>query len=104
MVWVGRVSAPTVFPYTTLFRSGSSDASRARAKTRARKASRAAGSRSASRSEEHTSELQSRLHIVSRLLLDKKNGFHILLRRLSFSLRSPKVMAWVGQVCAQAVL
>src|SRR3989304_10132695 len=29
--------------------------------------------REARRSEEHTSELQSRLHIVSRLLLEKKN-------------------------------
>src|SRR2546422_6171843 len=29
--------------------------------------------RSASRSEEHTSELQSRLHLVCRLLLEKKN-------------------------------
>src|SRR2546422_7279523 len=30
------------------------------------------GSRSRSRSEEHTSELQSRLHLVCRLLLEKK--------------------------------
>src|SRR5256884_6272182 len=28
------------------------------------------------RSEEHTSELQSRLHLVFRLLLEKKNSFH----------------------------
>src|SRR2546429_1222491 len=31
------------------------------------------GSREAMRSEEHTSELQSRLHLVCRLLLEKKN-------------------------------
>src|SRR3989449_11099141 len=31
------------------------------------------GSRAAARSEEHTSELQSRLHLVCRLLLEKKN-------------------------------
>src|SRR2546422_11557244 len=31
------------------------------------------------RSEEHTSELQSRLHLVCRLLLEKKNSSHILL-------------------------
>src|SRR2546429_1398658 len=30
-----------------------------------------------SRSEEHTSELQSRLHLVCRLLLEKKKIFHI---------------------------
>src|SRR2546429_4918239 len=35
--------------------------------------SRAATSRAISRSEEHTSELQSRLHLVCRLLLEKKN-------------------------------
>src|SRR2546429_6743262 len=33
----------------------------------------ACSSASASRSEEHTSELQSRLHLVCRLLLEKKN-------------------------------
>src|SRR2546422_6809847 len=31
------------------------------------------GERGATRSEEHTSELQSRLHLVCRLLLEKKN-------------------------------
>src|SRR2546422_7593611 len=35
------------------------------------------GARSSARSEEHTSELQSRLHLVCRLLLEKKNlGSH----------------------------
>src|SRR2546429_3628653 len=38
-----------------------------------RKASRAS-SPCAARSEEHTSELQSRLHLVCRLLLEKKNA------------------------------
>src|SRR2546429_6467607 len=33
-------------------------------------------SRTAPRSEEHTSELQSRLHLVCRLLLEKKNNPH----------------------------
>src|SRR5205809_5472196 len=33
-----------------------------------------AGMRGIDRSEEHTSELQSRLHLVCRLLLEKKNG------------------------------
>src|SRR6478752_10896056 len=35
-------------------------------------------SRSRRRSEEHTSELQSRLHLVCRLLLEKKNRKHTL--------------------------
>src|SRR2546422_5479816 len=34
--------------------------------------------RSRDRSEEHTSELQSRLHLVCRLLLEKKNNNHPL--------------------------
>src|SRR5436305_2415944 len=34
---------------------------------------RSCGARAASRSEEHTSELQSRPHLVCRLLLEKKN-------------------------------
>src|SRR2546422_6978246 len=38
----------------------------------ARSCSRTAPSRARSRSEEHTSELQSRLHLVCRLLLEKK--------------------------------
>src|SRR2546429_1839329 len=33
-------------------------------------------SRAATRSEEHTSELQSRLHLVCRLLLDKKKNLY----------------------------
>src|SRR2546429_3232428 len=35
------------------------------------------------RSEEHTSELQSRLHLVCRLLLEKKNQHSIVTRRLN---------------------
>src|SRR2546422_6207298 len=35
----------------------------------------AKAARSGTRSEEHTSELQSRLHLVCRLLLEKKNQF-----------------------------
>src|SRR2546429_6097115 len=33
------------------------------------------------RSEEHTSELQSRLHLVCRLLLEKKNDYHVMSQR-----------------------
>src|SRR2546422_1600604 len=46
-------------------RSDRASAPRARSLTARRK-----------RSEEHTSELQSRLHLVCRLLLEKKNGQH----------------------------
>src|SRR5439155_13012201 len=60
----------TLFPYTTLFRSraGGSEVLdehllRRRARERLEKM----------RSEEHTSELQSRGHLVCRLLLEKQN-------------------------------
>src|SRR2546429_1373676 len=41
---------------------------------------RASGVRTFPRSEEHTSELQSRLHLVCRLLLEKKNTHQRVLR------------------------
>src|SRR2546422_8252500 len=83
---IRRPPRSTLFPYTTLFRSlrsGRPPGCRCRAsrKTPDRPASprhvdKPSGSarpaRSRSRSEEHTSELQSRLHLVCRLLLEKK--------------------------------
>src|SRR5687768_18052547 len=70
---IRRPPRSTLFPYTTLFRS-------VRARLSAdRKAELARIGRSQEleprldrRSEEHTSELQSRLHLVCRLLLEKK--------------------------------
>src|SRR5207253_10679012 len=64
---IRRPPRSTLFPYTTLFRSMS-----ARCCSRLfRCVSRTSRKRS-SRSEEHTSELQSRGHLVCRLLLEKK--------------------------------
>src|SRR5207253_11362657 len=95
-----RSPLPTLFPYTTLFRSYSHDIRRhmpivalcqrrkriprrtsgsdsvAGCKTKNRHAASPGSSihnRSKARSEEHTSELQSRGHLVCRLLLEKKN-------------------------------
>src|SRR5207253_9529923 len=91
---------PTPFPYTTLFRSGGENARHVRSDTATQDQEDGAGNsgiavlllcvsrlphsiarsrRSQSRrtaiprSEEHTSELQSRGHLVCRLLLEKKN-------------------------------
>src|SRR3712207_8148789 len=72
---IRRPPRSTLFPYTTLFRSGS-----ASSRTRRMRSTRACpGARSqptapstSSRSEEHTSELQSRQYLVCRLLLEKK--------------------------------
>src|SRR5690625_5322475 len=67
---------PTLFPYTTLFRSTRwSPASRDGRSPAGRERDRAeqASGHLSGRSEEHTSELQSRGHLVCRLLLEKKN-------------------------------
>src|SRR5687768_17699122 len=74
---IRRPPRSTLFPYTTLFRSSPSWWSgSARICSRCRTRS---GPRSPRRSEEHTSELQSRLHLVCRLLLEKKKNTHDLL-------------------------
>src|ERR1041385_9351160 len=64
---IRRPPRSTLFPYTTLFRSiGTFTTFRRRTGSSYR-------TRISRRSEEHTSELQSRLHLVCRLLLEKKN-------------------------------
>src|SRR2546429_7200360 len=88
---IRRPPRSTLFPYTTLFRSPSDQASPpqrrksvpgARGKGQrlsclAKRCHRASGPLKA-RSEEHTSELQSRLHLVCRLLLEKKEILPLL--------------------------
>src|ERR1041385_9376775 len=62
---IRRPPRSTLFPYTTLFRSLHASAPTAMSGVRPR-------TWLEGRSEEHTSELQSRLHLVCRLLLEKK--------------------------------
>src|SRR2546422_7880545 len=71
---IRRPPRSTLFPYTTLFRSLLTETAGG---FFPRFGFRAI-SRDAVRSEEHTSELQSRLHLVCRLLLEKKKrtAFH----------------------------
>src|SRR2546422_5842416 len=81
---IRRPPRSTLFPYTTLFRSFSSQDLMARRPKIAAAAARCSEMKDAirikpmlsllvvMRSEEHTSELQSRLHLVCRLLLEKK--------------------------------
>src|SRR2546422_7600913 len=88
---IRRPPRSTLFPYTTLFRSPMLSRTHGQAATpttlgkelanfahRLRRArERKIGQLLAqSRSEEHTSELQSRLHLVCRLLLEKKKTNH----------------------------
>src|SRR3989304_9025289 len=62
---IRRPPRSTLFPYTTLFRSPNQHGLVC-------KAARELLTKPSFRSEEHTSELQSRLHLVCRLLLEKK--------------------------------
>src|SRR5687768_17700368 len=97
---IRRPPRSTLFPYTTLFRSDRAERARVlaadvgvaharegrlrepRAMRRPQHADRAHVEREridepeVPRSEEHTSELQSRLHLVCRLLLEKKKQNH----------------------------
>src|SRR3712207_8962573 len=88
---IRRPPRSTLFPYTTLFRSGAGQAADREGEGQDPKDPRARGvaqraqaesegvagrhrgwRRSRARSEEHTSELQSRQYLVCRLLLEKK--------------------------------
>src|SRR3712207_7100918 len=91
---IRRPPRSTLFPYTTLFRSG-------RAEGRALHAAdevvlddvavqrslaaehRGGADRPGARSEEHTSELQSRQYLVCRLLLEKKKSIISLFTSLN---------------------
>src|SRR2546429_5785016 len=87
---IRRPPRSTLFPYTTLFRSISA-VPPLMVKTPGNPGGlpkevfdgfqkQVATNRA--RSEEHTSELQSRLHLVCRLLLEKKKNIHIHEQRL----------------------
>src|SRR2546429_3357425 len=85
---IRRPPRSTLFPYTTLFRSKVRPSTRTarfamlsteskepvsrRGRLRCAEITVPAGVMPFCRSEEHTSELQSRLHLVCRLLLEKK--------------------------------
>src|SRR2546422_11012227 len=75
---IRRPPRSTLFPYTTLFRSSVRPRQHPTRKAPAVFPPPAPphhpGATRVGRSEEHTSELQSRLHLVCRLLLEKKKG------------------------------
>src|SRR2546429_5496314 len=84
---IRRPPRSTLFPYTTLFRSASMPwltryclAAVARRLPRAR-----LYSSDPRRSEEHTSELQSRLHLVCRLLLEKKKKINDVSTNITYA-------------------
>src|SRR2546429_1228521 len=69
---IRRPPRSTLFPYTTLFRSLSDQFGRKWFLIAGVIVFLIGSAMCGTRSEEHTSELQSRLHLVCRLLLDKK--------------------------------
>src|SRR5690348_17548494 len=99
---IRRPPRSTLFPYTTLFRSRRrhhGDDRRGRlSDDGTRRLREECGRRIASRSEEHTSELQSPVHLVCRLLLEKKNYIRKdrisskSLMRLSICLCKPSIV------------
>src|SRR2546422_5646429 len=72
---IRRPPRSTLFPYTTLFRSVRLELAQLRPLVQLALVERFAR-HAERRSEEHTSELQSRLHLVCRLLLEKKKQTH----------------------------
>src|SRR2546429_7148750 len=84
---IRRPPRSTLFPYTTLFRSRRTCSTTITSRltqcvmssastTTTQRSCRLPSIRPSIRSEEHTSELQSRLHLVCRLLLEKKKKQH----------------------------
>src|SRR3989442_4246377 len=82
---IRRPPRSTLFPYTTLFRSGPAwlevhgPIRREGPRRTAREIEQPQLDGVPDRSEEHTSELQSRPHLVCRLLLEKKKKIQILI-------------------------
>src|SRR5437588_3732611 len=83
LLMIRRPPSSTLFPYTTLFRSGVATTPRSITSTPA--ACKPSASAAEGRSEEHTSELQSHSDLVCRLLLEKKKLFHDLENPHTFS-------------------
>src|SRR5438034_7205341 len=82
---IPRPPRSTLFPYTTLFRSGRVERLVARQSTQGTLSIHARPD--PTRSEEHTSELQSHSDLVCRLLLEKKK---YCARRADVSLSGPR--------------
>src|SRR2546422_3855754 len=91
---IRRPPRSTLFPYTTLFRSWLALARGVHQRRGAGRRGSGDQAQRLERSEEHTSELQSRLHLVCRLLLEKKKQNKQKHRREPYQgLRSPRADA-----------
>src|SRR2546429_5360107 len=94
---IRRPPRSTLFPYTTLFRSMAAMGSPPSRYPTLKGAHLCTRDR---RSEEHTSELQSRLHLVCRLLLEKKKNIP---NKIQSKYRIDSYNADIGLVMVDAV-
>src|SRR2546429_6718648 len=95
---IRRPPRSTLFPYTTLFRSPEHELPAA-AVVDVGWVNGLAAIRSLGRSEEHTSELQSRLHLVCRLLLEKKKTSLVLIPTVISDAHTPYAALDSSQLC-----
>src|SRR3989442_1858572 len=100
---IRRPPRSTLFPYTTLFRSADMKGS---AWLAAYERSNVLVGLGLGRSEEHTSELQSRPHLVCRLLLEKKKTTHVTCKssRIFSKLRTDCIVVTGFYRCHTALL
>src|SRR3989442_10014919 len=88
---IRRPPRSTLFPYTTLFRSATPFVRAAQSSDlELLKLLLAHGADHSIRSEEHTSELQSRPHLVCRLLLEKKKDHDRRELRHEYQIAAPE--------------
>src|SRR3989442_10241899 len=101
---IRRPPRSTLFPYTTLFRSDQLQLEKApfnpRELVQNCTSSYAAMAQQNGRSEEHTSELQSRPHLVCRLLLEKKKHRRSAHRATKAAKRTPLFLIPLSYLCA----
>src|SRR5438876_6516963 len=97
---IRRPPRSTLFPYTTLFRSGktTSSAKLARFLKKQGHAPALIACDLQRRSEEHTSELQSPVHIVCRLLLEKKNANQLFDVFLGKTIRCQRILHNIAEL------
>src|SRR5256885_4027615 len=86
---IRRPPRSTLFPYTTLFRSWSTERSKWPGAGPPKATTSSSPSWLSARSEEHTSELQSPCNLVCRLLLEKKKKTELNLKSAYCASKQP---------------
>src|SRR5438874_5360235 len=101
---IRRPPRSTLFPYTTLFRSGGTHSPRSIDRPNVAATSNAPSGRAVampSRSEEHTSELQSRRDLVCRLLLEKKKKIQSITTNINNTSQLQNITSMINRTQTQ---